>query len=59
MRPLKTIRKLKSYEKVQEWVTLTSNIRPRAAIRTAGHAHDNRVIPQAVLLADLLHFVNE
>jgi hypothetical protein len=40
-------------------VALTTKVRPRAAIRTTAHAHDNRVIPKAVLLADLLHLVNE
>jgi hypothetical protein len=59
MRPLKS--RLSHYiaRRASESVRLTTNVRPRAAIRTTAHAHDDRVVPKAVLLADLLHLVDE
>lgn len=35
----------------------TCDVRPRTSVRAPGHPHHDRVVPQAIFLADLLYFL--
>lgn len=37
----------------------TCKVRSRTAVRASGHAHNDRVVPQTIVLADLLNLVDE